>query len=443
MNDKKSQNIIGIRREDKNIWERRVPLIPSHARELIQEHGIRIMIQPSRTRVFADDDYRREGVQVKEDLSPCSVILAVKEIPIELIMKGRVYLFFSHTIKGQSQNMPMLKTLMDKKCTLIEYEKITDDSGRRLLFFGIQAGQAGMVEVLHALGQKWAVEGIVTPLTRIDQPYKYQSLVEIKEKVKKIGGEIYNSGLDPKIKPVIIGFAGYGRTSKGAQEIFNLLPHKEIKPADLLSFMERGDFTSHRFYKIVFKEEDMVSPRSAQDSFTLDDYYQHPEKYASQFDRYLPYMSALVNCIYWTPKYPRFITRKSLERLFGGGVSPRLKVIGDVSCDIEGSIECNFYATTPDQPFYIYNPVEKKKYNDIRRKGIALMTIDNLPAEIPLEASAFFSQALKPFLPSLARSDFSQPLEKIDLPGPIRRAVVLHKGDLASDYRYLDKFIRI
>ncbi len=441
MNTEKNQTIIGIRREDKNIWERRVPLIPSHARELIQEHGIRILIQPSRTRVFADEDYRREGVDVKEDLSPCSIILAVKEIPVELIMKGKVYLFFSHTIKGQSQNMPMLKILMDKQCTLIEYEKITDGSGRRLLFFGIQAGQAGMVEVLHALGQKWAVEGIDTPLIRIDQPHKYQSLVEIKEKIKKIGWEIYNSGLDPKLKPVIIGFAGYGRTSAGAQEIFDLLPHKEIKPADLPSFMESGDFASHRFYKVVFKEEDMVHPKSTDIPFSLEDYYQSPGKYRSKFDSYLPYLSAVVNCIYWTPKYPRFITQESLERLFRDSELPRLKVIGDISCDIEGSIECNFYSTTPDQPFYIYDPVERKKSNDIRHKGIALMTIDNLPAEIPLESSAFFSQALKPFLPSLARSDFSKAFENIELPAPIRRAVVLYKGELTPDYRYLNKFI--
>lgn len=441
MNDKQDLNIIGIRREDKNIWERRVPLIPSHARELIQDHGIRILIQPSRTRVFDDDDYRREGVQVKEDLSPCGIILAVKEIPVELIMNNRVYLFFSHTVKGQTQNMPMLKTLMAKQCSLIEYEKITDDKGRRLLFFGIQAGQAGMVEVLHALGQKWAVEGIETPFTRLDQPYKYQSLVDIKEKIKKIGWDIYNSGLAPTLKPVIIGFAGYGRTSTGAQEIFDLLPHKEIKPADLQAFMEKGDFASHRLYKVVFEEKDMVRPKIRNQSFSLDDYYRHPEKYESQFDRYLPYMSALVNCIYWTQDYPRFVSRESLEKLFREQQQPRLKVIGDISCDIEGSVECNFFATTPDQPYYIYDPLTGKKYDDIRRRGIALMTIDNLPAEIPLESSAFFSQALKTFLPALARSDFSQPFSNMELPSPIRRALVLHRGELTPDFRYLNKFI--
>ncbi|MFO7866533.1 MAG: bifunctional lysine ketoglutarate reductase /saccharopine dehydrogenase family protein [Candidatus Aminicenantes bacterium] len=442
MNNKQKQNIIGIRREDKNIWERRVPLIPSHSRELIQERGVRIIIQPSRTRVFEDEDYRREGVSVKEDLSPCKVILAVKEIPVELIMKGRVYVFFSHTTKGQSQNMPMLKTLRDRGCTLIEYEKITDDKGRRLLFFGIQAGQAGMVEVLHSLGQKWKVEGIDTPLFRIDQPFKYQSLVEIKEKIKKIGWEIYNSGLDPGLKPVIIGFAGYGRTSTGAQELFDLLPHKVIQPSELPAFMESGDFASHRLYKVVFKEEDMVRPKSPEDSFSLSDYYQNPEKYVSQFDRYLPHLTALVNCIYWEPRYPRFITRESLKKLFRGEPSPRLKVIGDISCDIGGSVECNFYSTTPDEPFYIYDPIEQRKTNDIRRKGIALMTIDNLPAEIPLESSAFFSQALKPFIPSLAGGDFSKPFEEIELPGPLRRATVLYQGDFTPDYRYLKKFLQ-
>ncbi len=443
MKNEQTQNIIGIRREDKNIWERRVPLIPSHAREMIQEHGIRILIQPSRTRVFSDEDYRREGVIIKEDLSPCNVILAVKEIPIELIMPDKAYLFFSHTTKGQSQNMPMLKTLLDRRCTLIEYEKMTDERSRRLLFFGIQAGQAGMVEVLYALGQKWAVEGIHTPLTRIEQPYKYQSLVEIKEKIKKIGWDIYNSGLDPKLKPVIIGFTGYGRTSTGAQEIFDLLPYKEIKPSDLSSFLESGDFASHRFYKVVFKEEDMVRPKTQGESFSLDDYYRNPEKYVSQFNRYLSHLTALVNCIYWTPEYPRFITREGLAHLYEEQENPRLKVIGDISCDIEGSVECTFYSTTPDQPFYVYDPLERKKSNDVRRKGIAIMTIDNLPAEIPMESSAFFSQALKPFIPALAGEDFSRPLDEISLPAPLQRALVAHKGNLTPDYQYLKKFIRI
>ena len=441
MKKKQKPNIIGIRREDKNIWERRVPLIPSHARELIQDHGVRLIIQPSRTRIFADEDYRREGVSVKEDLSPCKVILAVKEIPVELISPDRVYMFFSHTIKGQSQNMPMLKTFQDRKCTLIEYEKITDDKGRRLLFFGIQAGQAGMVEVLHALGQKWAVEGVDTPLTRISQPHKYQSLVEIKEKIKKIGWEIYNSGLDPKLKPVIAGFAGYGRTSTGAQEIFDLLPHKEISPQDLESFIQSGDFASHRLYKVVFKEEDMVRPKNSDDSFSLSDYYRNPEKYVSQFDRYLPHLSVLVNCIYWEPKYPRFVTRESLKKLFLGKDLPRLKVIGDISCDIEGSVECTFYSTTPDQPFYIYDPVESKKSADIRQKGIALMTIDNLPAEIPLESSAFFSQALKPFIPYIAGCDFSQTFNEIKIPDQIKRAVVLYRGEFTPDFQYMKDFI--
>jgi saccharopine dehydrogenase (NAD+, L-lysine-forming) len=144
---------IGIRSEDRNPWERRAPLIPSHVRELQQNYPLEVWVQPSATRVFSDDDYRREGAVIARDLSPCQVIIAIKEIPSALILPEKAYLFFSHTAKGQAQNMGMLRQLEVKRCTLIDYEKITDEQGRRLVFFGRQAGQAGMADTLWALGQ--------------------------------------------------------------------------------------------------------------------------------------------------------------------------------------------------------------------------------------------------------------------------------------------------
>ncbi len=129
------KRIIGIRREDKNEWERRVPLIPTDIEQLTKEHNIEFVVQPSPIRIFKDDEYRSAGAVINEDLSACSAVFAVKEIPMELFETGKTYIFFSHTIKGQEHNMPMLKTMMEQKCSLLDYEKVTDDKGRRLIFF--------------------------------------------------------------------------------------------------------------------------------------------------------------------------------------------------------------------------------------------------------------------------------------------------------------------
>ena len=145
---------IGIRREDKNIWESRTPLTPEQIKELSKDEHIGFIVQKSKTRAYSDNEYEKAGALVQEDLSPSSVVLAIKEIPIEFFQPKKTYIFFSHTIKGQKYNMPMLKRMMDLQCTLIDYEKIVDDKGRRLLFFGNYAGYAGMIDTLWALGQR-------------------------------------------------------------------------------------------------------------------------------------------------------------------------------------------------------------------------------------------------------------------------------------------------
>ena len=147
--------LLGIRREDKNIWERRVPLSPEHLKRLKDEHDIDACLQPFPDRAFSDKEYRQVGSRIDDDLSSCDIILAVKEIPPSLLLPDKIYLFFSHTIKGQSFNMPMLQQLVNLKSTLIDYECITDENGKRLVFFGRFAGLAGMLDGLYALGQRY------------------------------------------------------------------------------------------------------------------------------------------------------------------------------------------------------------------------------------------------------------------------------------------------
>jgi saccharopine dehydrogenase (NAD+, L-lysine-forming) len=434
--------LIGIRREDKNRWERRSPLIPTHVRELIQNNPLEIWVQPSKLRVFPDEDFSREGAKLKKDLSPCRVIFAIKEIPLNFFRKGQAYVFFSHTTKGQPHNMPMLRKMVKLGCTLVDYEKIVNEKGQRLLFFGKQAGFAGMIDTLWALGQRLNYEKKKNPFSAIKQAYRYQSLAEAKEEIEKVGWEIHNHGLDRTLLPLVFGFAGYGHVSQGAQEIFNLLPFEEVEPEKIATFFEEKNYSAARVYKVVFKEKDMVKPVSQGQEFELQDYYDHPEKYRSIFDSHLPYLAVLVNCIYWTPKYPRFVTKKSLAKLYRMSKKPCLRVIGDISCDIQGSVEVTVRATDPENPVYVYDPIQDRVKDGIKGRGIVVMAIDNLPAEIPLESSVHFSSALKPFVAEIAKADFSRDFRDLKLPGSIKKAVILYRGKFTPHYEYLKEFIK-
>lgn len=432
---------IGIRREDKNPWERRIPLIPSHVRGIIEKFPIELWMQPSSIRIFRDQEFIAEGARIEEDISSCAVVFAVKEIPVDFFVPGKTYMFFSHTIKGQPFNMPMLKKMMDLGCTLIDYERVMDEKGQRLVFFGTQAGQAGMIDTLWALGQRLKELGKSSPFEELLLAHQYGSLVDAKESIKRLGWHIHEVGLDVSHVPLICGFTGYGRVSKGAQEIFDLLPVEEVSADELESFHEEGNYASNRVYKVVFKEEHMVKPRSASQRFKLQEYYDHPDRYLSIFESYIPFLSVLVNCIFWAPKYPHFLTKDYLRKLWTEDSSPRLKVIGDISCDVEGAIECTLYATNPGDPVYVYDPIAMKALKGIRGRGVVVMATDNLPAELPLESSLFFSNALSPFVPDIALADYSGKFEDCDLPYPIKKAVIFFRGKLTPEYEYMKDFI--
>ncbi len=431
--------VIGIRREDKNQWERRVPLVPDHVRELRERHGVRTVVQPSPIRIFSDDEYRRAGAEVSEDLGPASLVLAVKEIPAHLFVPGKSYFFFSHVIKGQPYNMPMLKRMMDLGCHLLDYEKVTDDQNRRLIFFGRYAGLAGMVDTLHGLGQKLLQRGLKTPFARIRMSYQYPGLEEAKRDVAAAGEEIDEHGIPPELAPLTVGFSGYGNVSRGAQEIFDLLPHKVMSAPAMADSCGNFDGDAFNLYKVVFAEEDMVRP--LQGSFTLPDYYAHPEKYVSRFEEYLPMLSVLVNCIYWDERYPRLLTKKYLADRTALESNPKLLMVGDISCDIDGSVEITHKSTKPDQAFFTYFADEDRFGDGVDRRGVTVMAVDNLPCEFSAESSHDFSTVLLPFVPKILAADMSRDLAAVDLPPPLKRALILHRGELTPDFAYIRSHI--
>lgn len=431
---------VGIRREDKNEWERRVPLVPDQVRALVRQ-GIEVFVQPSKIRVFKDDEFVAAGAAVQEDLSGCDLVFAIKEIPIPFFREGQAYMFFAHVIKGQKLNMPMLQKLLDLKCTLLDYEKVTDDQNRRLIFFGNFAGLAGMIETLYALGKRLEWEGTRTPFLGLKRPLRYHTLGEAKAAMEVVGEWIASEGVPEALSPLVFGFAGYGNVSKGAQEIFDILPHESIAPDDLDSFMRSTRFSRRKLYKVVFAEKDLVVPVDRKAKFDLQDYYQHPENYRGIFEQYLPHLSVLVNGIYWDARYPRLVTKKWVKESWAAGKKPRLRVIGDISCDVEGSIECTVKPMEPDRPCYVYSPQGGGATDGFEGNGPVIMAVEILPTELPRESSIFFGDLLMPFLPEIVNADLNKDFAELALPGPIKRSVIVHKGALTPDYTYIAKFL--
>jgi len=430
---------IGLRREDMYHWERRVPLVPGDLRRLSDENGLRFVVQSSEKRAFTDDEYRDAGFEIVDKLEGCPIVFGLKEIPIDVFEPNAAYVFFSHTIKGQPANMPMLQRCLDLGCTILDYERIVDDDNRRLIFFGNYAGLAGAIDTLWTLGRRLAQEGFDTPLAEIRQASTYADLAEAKKAVAAVGKRIAEEGLPEAISPLVIGVSGYGNVSKGAQEILDLLPIESVRPVDLLG--DGGAFGGpNRVIKVVFREEDTVLRLDPSAPFDLQEYYDHPERYRGAFDRYLPRLHALVNCVYWEPKYPRLITREAVRELYADG-QPTLRVIGDISCDIEGSVEITVKATEPDDPVYVYDPTTGSIVSGIDGHGPVMMTVEILPSELPREASAYFSRILTGFVPAIAAADYRVSFDALALPPELKRAVICHRGELAPDYKNLEKHL--
>ena len=432
---------IGIRREDKNKWERRVPLVPSDVSELREKYGIKTIIQPSEIRIFSDEEYRKAGAEVSEDLQAADAVFAVKEIPLHLLEHGQTYLFFSHTIKGQPYNMKMLKRLMELECNLIDYELIAGRKNNRLITFSRYAGLAGLIETLHAFGRKMKLNGYATPFAEIQQAYQYKSLEEAKNHIRKIGEMISENGLPKEMAPLTVGFLGYGNVSKGAQEMFDLLPYKTIEPNQLEQLMggKKNASDNHRLFKVIFKEEDLVKPLHG--PFVLQEYFDHPERFESIFHRYLPHLKILINCVYWTEKYPRFVTKEDLKKNLHLIERTGIQIIGDITCDINGSVEITRESTMPDKACYTYYAENDSFVDGIQDTGITVMAIDNLPCEFPREASNEFSQELKTFVNGIVTADYKADYNEIELPYEIKKATILYNGRLTEKYEYMNEFI--
>jgi len=268
----------------------------------------------------------------------------------------------------------------------------------------------------------------------------YPDLAAARRALAGVAARIKDEGLPQAITPLVVGFAGYGNVSRGAQEILDLLPVEETSPHELATLTQRKGRRDRVVYKVVFKEEDLVEPIEQGKGFDLQEYYHHPDRYRGVFERFLPYLDVLVNGVYWEPIYPRLVTKKWLKDNANQG-RPRLRVIGDISCDIEGAIESTIKATEPDNPVYVYDPVENRAIDGVAGNGPVTLAVDILPTELPREASTYFSGVVKPFIPSLVQANLRGPFQDSRLPPPLERAVIVYRGELTPSYRYLEQFL--
>lgn len=434
------KSCIGIRRETKDKTQRRAPLVPEHVRTLVRDHHVRVIVQPWKNRIFSDREYKRAGAEISDDLSPCNIVFGVKEIPSELFIPEQAYTIFSHTVKGQVYNMEMLQRMLDGKNSLFDYELVKDADGKRLIFFGEYAGRAGMIDSMWALGQRLKQEKIRSPFSKIKYASDYGKLKHAKKAFMELGKQISVRGIPESLAPLIVGFTGYGNVTNGALELFDLLPVQEIQPEDLKQWFNRGSFSRNVLYKVQYKKNDLFHHKDKK-KFNLNEFNKYPDRYTSGLEPHLPMLTMVINGIYWETQYPRIVTKKTIRKLFSAIRQPRLRVIGDITCDIDGSIQLTVKETNRENPVYVFEASTGKIRDGVRGRGPVVLSVDKLPTELPYEASVTFGNALLPFVPALAKTDFSKPMNKLKIPKEFLDALIVHRGALTPKFRYLKKYL--
>ena len=416
---------IGIRREAKNRWERRVPLMPKQVKALT-DMGVNVYVQPSLKRIVPDEKYHEVGAIISDDLTAADVILGVKEVPINELIDGKTYLFFSHTHKGQISNMPLLEAMLQRRIRMIDYELMTDDHGKRVVHFGRFAGHAGFMDGLHAFGQRLLGLGSNNPFLPIGMSYMYRDLKSARLDLKRTGEIIKRDGLPKDLTSMVTVFTGGGNVAQGAVDFFKHLPHRWISPNDLKNLKPERNLV----YGCWVKPSDFLLNRQGM-PFDRDHYRNNPECYESVFHKNIaPHVTMLVNGIYWDDRYPRLLTKQQIAELSSKN-GKSITTIADISCDVKGSLEFMEKISTIDAPFYMYDPITDKCHDDLTGRGVQIMSIDNLPAEFALEASEHFGRSLIPFVTDLVKGKPNSTLT--------RAAITTPEGSLVEERRELEK----
>ncbi|XP_058796549.1 alpha-aminoadipic semialdehyde synthase, mitochondrial isoform X2 [Phymastichus coffea] len=439
--------VIAIRREDQSVWERRAAIAPANVRRLVRA-GVRVLVQPSNRRAYPASSYQAAGAHIQEDISGASVIFGVKQVPVDQLIPHKTYCFFSHTIKAQESNMPMLDAVLDKSIRLLDYEKLTDDRGQRLVAFGKYAGVAGMVNILHGLGLRLLALGHHTPFMHIGPAHNYRNSGMARQAIRDAGYEIALGAMPRSIGPLTFVFTGSGNVSQGGQEVFQELPHEYVSPETLRKVAEHGDTT--KMYACEVRRRHHLERKDG-GGFDPEEYDQHPERYISTFSKKIaPYASVIVNGIYWAVDSPKLLTIPDAKNLLRPAYTPwlpisvgapalphRMLAICDISADPGGSIEFMNECTTIDTPFCLYDADRNKDTKSFKGPGVLVCSIDNMPTQLPREATDFFGDLLFPYALDVIRSDARRPLDEHDFTPAVLGAIIASNGQLTPSYQYI------
>ena len=406
--DKQLTNI-GIVRESRND-ENRTPLVPEHIKKYKESNpNINFIIQPSNSRCFSDEEYELCGAKINENLNECSIIFGVKEIDPNILINNRTYLFFSHTFKinKQQKNIEkhkkdLLLSILNKKITLIDYENIRGKNGTRCLGFGRFAGIVGCYNTLNLLLKVLGKQSLASA-------YKINDYERLVLNLKNL--------YFPKTKILV---TGDGRVAKGVIELLNLTNIKAVS---------KKDFLEKKFDQPIFcnlETKDYVTNNSST-NFNLKDFIDNPQDYSSSALQYLKETDILISAHYWDPSSPKIFENEDLK------VLQNLKIVGDITCDINGSVPTTIRSTTIEEPNYWIERYTLKEIDE-NNDGIAVMAVDNLPSELPRDSSTEFSEGIiKEVLPFLLKED----------DGRILNGTITTDGSFLEKYNYLNDYIRI
>ena len=400
---------IGIVRESRND-ENRTPLVPEHIKKYKESNpNINFIIQPSNSRCFSDEEYELCGAKINENLNECSIIFGVKEIDPNILINNRTYLFFSHTFKinKQQKNIErnkkdLLLSILNKKITLIDYENIRGKNGTRCLGFGRFAGIVGCYNTLNLLLKVLGKQSLASA-------YKINDYERLVLNLKNL--------YFPKTKILV---TGDGRVAKGVIELLNQTNIKAVS---------KKDFLEKKFDQPIFcnlETKDYVTNNSST-NFNLEHFINNPQDYSSSALQYLKETNILISAHYWDPSSPKIFENEDLK------VLQNLKIVGDITCDINGSVPTTIRSTTIEEPNYWIERYTLKEIDE-NNDGIAVMAVDNLPSELPRDSSTEFSEGIiNEVLPFLLKED----------DGRILNGTITTDGSFLEKYNYLNDYIRI
>ncbi len=396
---------IGIVREEKNPLDKRVPFTPLQCSELLKEYSnVQLFIQSSNIRCYSDNEYASFGLPLTDDLSHCDILIGVKEVPKEKFIPNKTYIFFSHTIKKQPHNLAMMRSVIEKKITLIDYETMTDANSNRIIGFGRYAGIVGAYNGLLGYGKKY-------DLYHAKPAHSCRDKAEMEEELKRI-----------KLSNIKILITGGGRVANGAMETVSSLKIRKVTPYEFLNCSFREPVYCQLHSKDYHEAKDGSS-------WNKNEFYLHPEKYNSTFLPYTKVCDLLITGHFWSPGCPVLFTKKDIK-----SSDFRISVIADISCDIDGSVPSTIRASSISNPFFGYNPVTEKEDIAFGKDTITVMAVDNLPCELPRDASEDFGKELyERVMPSLLKSDN----------GLIERATIVEKGQLKERFSYLSEWVEM